>query len=193
MLEMPQTFFHLDRENAMKKRLSLRLPIEYALSIFRFSKNGRVQELLHSLKYRNQPEIGVSLGRMYAEKLIEAGLQNAWDLIIPIPLHESRRRKRGYNQSAKFAEGLSERLHIPFGDNLMVRKTKTATQTRKSKLNRWENVESVFAVNPTYKLSHHKILLVDDVITTGATIEACGQVLLQSGVQHLSIACIAEA
>jgi ComF family protein len=193
MLEMPHTLGHLDPENPLKKRLSLRIPLTYAFAIFRFSKSSRVQALLHALKYRQQPEVGVALGKMYGEKLVEAGMLNAWDIIVPIPLHASRFRKRGYNQSERFAEGLSEKLNIPVIANAVRRNHRTETQTRKSKRHRWENVKSVFELGQANQLNGRRILLVDDVITTGATLEACAIVLLEAGCFELSIACIAEA
>jgi ComF family protein len=194
MLEMPQTDYHKSSENPLSHRLSYRIPIKHAMALFKFSKNGRVQQLLHRLKYRNHPEIGVTLGRFYGEKITnESDIKEKVDLIIPIPLHPARRRKRGYNQSAKFAEGLSERLDLPFTDDILERRIKTETQTRKSKLSRWENISGVFGVKEPGLLKGKKILLVDDVITTGSTLEACSQVLIDQGCEQLNIACIAEA
>ena len=193
MLEMPQTEYHRIRGNPLEHRLSYRIPIKYAMALFKFSKNGRVQHMLHELKYKDHPEIGVALGRVYAAKLADANLQEAFEMIVPVPLHTSRIRKRGYNQSAKFAEGLSEKLHIPAIPDLMIRKNKTETQTRKTKLNRWENMTGVFDLRIAGSAKGKKILLVDDVITTGSTLEACAQVLINEGCSELSIACIAEA
>lgn len=193
MLQMPQTNYHLDQDNVLKKRILGRIPVEYVMALFRFSKNGRVQGILHALKYRGQWELGVMLGHVYGERLHAAGCFNSLDLIVSVPLHPSRLRRRGYNQSAKFAAGLSEKLGIPYSDELMVRKIKTDTQTKKSKLNRWQNVDAVFDVTEPLKIKDKRILLVDDVITTGATLEACGNQLLKAGCLNLSIACIAEA
>ena len=194
MLEMPQTDYHKWRENPLSNRLSYRIPVKHAMALFKFSKSGRVQHLLHQLKYRNHPEIGVTLGRIYGEKMKnESDLPMNVDLIIPIPLHPARQRKRGYNQSAKFAEGLSETLAIPFTDELLERRIKTETQTLKSKLSRWENISGVFGPKNPALLEGKKVLLVDDVITTGSTLEACSQVLIDQGCQQLHIACIAEA
>lgn len=193
MLEMPQTDYHKDTGNSLQARLSFRIPIKYAMALFKFSKSGRVQHLLHELKYKNHPEIGIILGKFYAEKLAEVNLGGAFDLIIPVPLHASRKRKRGYNQSAKFAQGLSERLSVPFSDELLVRRLKTETQTRKTKLNRWENMSGVFYLNEPGIIEGKKVLLVDDVITTGSTLESCSLTLVNAGCSELSIACIAEA
>jgi ComF family protein len=193
MLEMPQTDFHIKHGNSLRERLQMRIPLMYAMALFRFSKSGRVQEMLHTLKYKNQPELGVSLGKMYGEKLVSTGYHASWDMIVPVPLHASRMRKRGYNQSSKFAEGLSEKLHVPVVENVLTRKVKTETQTKKSKLNRWENVKSVFEIGDALFPPGNRVLLVDDVVTTGATLEACTWALLMNGCQSVSIACIAEA
>jgi ComF family protein len=192
MLQMPQTNYHLDELNPLKNRLSARINIAHAMALFKFSKSGRVQSVLHALKYKNQPELGVLLGLLYGDRLAPV-FTNAFDLIIPVPLHPTRKRKRGYNQSAKFAEGLSQKLQIPFSDDVVVRDIKTETQTRKSKLNRWENVSEVFRIKDVASMKSRNVLLVDDVVTTGATLEACGNFLLESGCASLSFACIAEA
>jgi ComF family protein len=163
------------------------------MACYRFSKSGRVQHLLHELKYNDHPEIGIVLGRVYGDKLMTFGYAQDFEVIIPVPLHPSRLRKRGYNQSAKFAEGLSEKLAIPFSDQIMSRKLKTETQTRKSKLHRWENMDEVFKVDNPSEIEGKSILLVDDVITTGSTLEACALVLLKSGIKDVSVVCIAEA
>ncbi len=193
MLQMPQTNYHLDNSNPLQKRLSTRIDLDYAMALFKFSKSGRVQGLLHSLKYKNQPELGLVLGNIYGERMRDAHLDEIFEIIIPVPLHPSRKRKRGYNQSAMFAEGLSQTLKIPFSDKLIQRKIKTETQTKKNKLNRWENVNEVFEVIDVNAIKSRKILLVDDVVTTGATLEACGNQLLAAECSTLSIACIAEA
>ncbi|WP_165823783.1 ComF family protein [Pseudochryseolinea flava] len=183
----------MKHDNSLRERLHVRMPLLYAMALFRFSKSGRVQELLHTLKYKNQPELGISIGKMYGEKLATSGYVGQWDSIIPVPLHESRFRKRGYNQSSKFAEGLSDKLHLPILEDVLFRKVKTDTQTKKTKLNRWENVRTVFEMNSQGMAPNNRVLLVDDVVTTGATLEACAQTLMESGCSSVSIACIAEA
>jgi ComF family protein len=163
------------------------------MTLFKFVKGSRVQHLLHALKYKNQPELGISLGRMYGHDLLNAGFQGQFELILPVPLHRSRKRTRGYNQSEEFGKGLSEVLGVPCSDKFMKRQMKTDSQTKKSRLNRWRNVSEVFLVTDNKEIEGKRILLVDDVVTTGATLEACGQVLINSGCKELSIACIASA
>lgn len=193
LLEMPQTNYHLDPYNLLRRRLEGRIAVEHVLAFLRFTKNGRIQRLLHNLKYRHQPEIGVALGKLYGHKLKEANLNLGVQVLIPVPLHATRLRKRGYNQSGKFAEGLSEVLDIPVVEDALFRKSRTETQTRKDKLRRWENVSDVFGVGNPPAIAGRHVLITDDVITTGATIEACAQVLLEGGAEKISIACIAEA
>jgi ComF family protein len=117
--------------------------------------------------------------------------KDQFDFIIPVPLHPSKRRKRGYNQSEEFGKGLSEILNIPCTEKFLKRIKSTTTQTKKSKLNRWENVNEVFEVRDSEELQGKRVLLVDDVVTTGATLEACGEKLLRAGCGEISIACIA--
>ena len=189
---MPQTNFHRQPENTLKARICNRIPnFQFALAFLRFTKGGRIQKLLHALKYKNEPDLGILLGRVYGHKLLEAGYQ--FDLIIPVPLHRSRLRKRGYNQSSKFAAGLSQSLMIPFSDMVLIRITKTETQTRKTKLKRWTNVSEVFGIRNTEMIARKHILLVDDVVTTGATLEACASLLATHGCGSISIASIAAA
>ena len=192
LLDLPATNYHLDHSNPLKTRLAYRLPLEYAMAMYKFSKSGKVQALLHALKYRNHPELGVMLGAIYGQKLSEVA-DLTFDIIIPVPLHTARKRKRGYNQSSKFAHGLSDRLHIPFSDTFMTRGVMTATQTKKTKLSRWQNVKDVFTLTDPEAAIGKRILLVDDVVTTGATLESCATPLLEAGCKSLSIACIAEA
>lgn len=193
MLEMPQTHYHQNLNNPFYERLSLRFPICYALALFHFSKKGKVQRVLHALKYKNQPELGVYLGKLYGSQLVSAKFTKSVDLIIPVPLFAARQRTRGYNQSSQFALGLAEKMNLPIDESVLERVTATQTQTRKSKLHRWTNVAAVFHVKKPQAIHKKHILLVDDVITTGSTIEACAQALLQADdTCIISVACIAE-
>jgi len=191
--DLPKTNDHLDLENPIQLRMMGRLPVQHVMAFLKFRKTGIVQHLLHQLKYGNHPEIGVRLGKIYGKELVEAGFANKFTLIVPVPLHESRKRKRGYNQSACFASGLSSTLNIPWDESISTRKISTGTQTRKSRVERWENVKDVFSIRENEKIKGARILLVDDVITTGATLEACGKHLIDAGCSELSMACLAEA
>lgn len=191
MLELPRTSYHTDAENALMTRLQGRVPLQFAVAFFLFRKRGKVQRLLHQLKYNNHPEIGQTLGQVYGEELRQHYFDQRIDLIIPVPLHASRKRKRGYNQSAEFGKGLSKSLNKPCLEDVLVRITKTETQTKKTKLRRWQNVSEVFHVAKPEQLHQQNVLLIDDVITTGATIEACAHMLLQAGSKTVSIASIA--
>ncbi len=191
MLDLPKSNYHLERDNPFYLKFSGRIPVKFVMTLFKFVKQGKVQHLLHALKYKNQPEIGVQLGRVYGADLVNEKYKDQFDVIVPVPLHESKKRKRGYNQSEEFGKGLSEVLEIPCTEKFLKRTRATSTQTKKSKLNRWENVSEVFEVEQKEELKGKRILLVDDVVTTGATLEACGQKLLEAGCGDVSIACIA--
>jgi ComF family protein len=192
IIDLPRTDYHLNG-SPVKDRLTGRLPLQHGLAFLKFRKGSSVQQLLHQLKYNQHPEIGVKLGKVYGKELAQHGYSSAFDLIVPVPLHRARLRKRGYNQSSKFAEGLSLSLQVPWDESISMRKSNTSTQTRKSKLERWENVKDVFSVKEENIVKGKRILLVDDVVTTGATLEACGMHLVENGCRELSVACIAEA
>ncbi len=191
LLEMPKSYYHLQQDNPFFQKFRGRLPVKHVMALFKFVKESRVQQVLHALKYKQQPELGQMLGRVYGKDLFEAAYSDSFDLIVPVPLHSSRRRIRGYNQSEEFGKGLSNILDVPCDDTYMKRAARTETQTHKSKLSRWENVNRIFQVVDQSLIAERRILLVDDVVTTGATLEACGQALLNAGCRELSIACIA--
>lgn len=191
ILEMPKSNYHLDPENPFFRRFRGRIPATHVMALFKFVKESRVQHILHALKYKNQPEIGQMLGRVYGEDLVIAGYRETFDLIIPVPLHASRRRSRGYNQSEEFGKGLSEKLAVPCRDDLVERVVTNDTQTRKTRIRRWQNVKENFRIKDPAPFQGKHILLIDDVMTTGATLEACGSVLWNAGCSELSIACIA--
>ncbi len=158
-----------------------------------FTKKGKVQNLLHGLKYKGRPEIGVLLGQMMAQEMLE---KRAWpqaDLIVSVPLHQKRKRERGYNQSDAFAEGLAAATGTPWSGTALQRVKYTKSQTGKTKIQRRENVAGIFAVSDAVDLRNQKVILVDDVLTTGATLEACLDVLTAAGCQHVRIMTIAAA
>ncbi|HSJ68739.1 MAG TPA: ComF family protein [Anditalea sp.] len=189
--DLPVTTYHYRTEN---NDLTIKIQgltrVRKAISFLRFTSGGLSKRLLHQLKYKNKPELGVELGKIYGYRLIDSGIEIDWDEIIPVPLHPLKLKRRGYNQSERFAAGLSLALDIPVSHEL--RRIKyTETQTRKSRIQRWENVKEVFSIIDNQTLINKKILLVDDVMTTGATLAACANVLLKSDVCSVDLAVIA--
>jgi ComF family protein len=179
--------------NELFTRLQYQQSIKNAVALFRFSKNGKVQNLLYSLKYKNRPEIGFLLGLYYGKQLSEEWIFNLPDALVPIPLHSRKMRRRGYNQSEEFARGLAQSLGVVMYPHALTRKRFTETQTKKNKLGRWENVENVFSVTDPQFVLKKRIALVDDVVTTGSTIEAASTALSKSGCAELSVISIAYA
>lgn len=191
--DLPQTTYHQEPDNIVAQKLYGRIPIRYAMALYKFRKAGKVQALLHYLKYKHKPTIGKWLGRKYGTILKEVYLDKSFDLIVPVPLHSSKLRQRGYNQSDYFAQGLAEVLNIPWSNQCLQRTRATPTQTRKNQLERFKNVENAFYIADVAGVCEKRLLLVDDVITTGATLEACSIVLLAAGSREISIATIAVA
>ncbi len=187
------TTYHKMPENPISERFYGRVKINRASSAFSFVKGGLLQDLIHSLKYENKPEIGIELGKIYGAVLKEDEFWKTIDYIVPVPLHEKKKHQRGYNQAAMWGKGLSESLGIPLNENLLIRTDYTESQTKKSRLERFQNVQDVFAVPNPALLAGKKILLVDDVLTTGATIEACSLKLLAAADTEISVVCIALA
>ena len=191
---MPKTNFHKVRGNMIEKSFWGRFPIEYATSYFFFLKNSDFQHLLHALKYKGRHDIGEYLGKRFGSELIRQPEFNHFDAIIPVPLHRDKLKKRGYNQSEMIAKGLSKSMRIPVDTKSLTRTSFTETQTKKSRIERWENVKSVFTASPDSNLNGKHVLIVDDVMTTGATIEGCAQALLyQNPTVKISVATLAFA
>lgn len=190
--EISVTDFHLLQDNPLMQRFMGKVELAHALSYTRFVKGGRIQRILHALKYKNSTEAGVLLGKWYGHVLAPIFTDN-FDLIIPVPLHASRLKTRGYNQSEFFGQGLSEVMGVPMEAGLIVRKRATASQTRMHRFERWQNVGNVFDVTDTAPIKGAHVLLVDDVVTTGSTLEACAHALQSAGARAVSIATIAMA
>lgn len=191
--KLPLTNYHLLPENPFTERFWGRLPLKAGASLYHFTKGGRVQQLIHQLKYHHQPEVGYQLGLIHGRQIKDGPQFAGLDLIVPVPLHPRRQHQRGYNQSDHYARGLAEAIGIEWSARLLQKNAHTATQTRKSRLERFDNVGEVFHLPRPDALSGKHLLLVDDVITTGATLEACGQVLLRAEGVQLSMATIAFA
>ena len=191
--QLPKTNFHLEKDNPISRIFWGRVNIHAATSCYYFNKGGKIQRLIHQLKYMGGKEIGITIGRFLGADLKESSLFSDIEYIVPVPLHRSKRRKRGYNQSDYFAKGLSESMEATNINDNLYRASKGASQTRKAHYERWENVESSFKVKRPDQLKEKHILLVDDVVTTGATLESCAHALLDIPDTTVSIATIACA
>ncbi|MFO7879718.1 MAG: ComF family protein [Bacteroidota bacterium] len=193
LVKLPRTKFHADPENTLSQVFWGRVKIERATALMVFVKGSQYRKLIHKLKYKRRPDIGVFLGRELGSELNLDGHFSAIDCVLPVPLHPDKKKVRGYNQAERIAEGISQVMGIPVSNENLHRKVFTKTQTKKGRYDRWENVSGVFAVRNPEELSGKHVLLVDDVITTGATIEACAHALLEVKDVRVSIASIGMA
>jgi len=178
---LPKTGFHAGKENPLTRLFWGRVSIETGTALFYYTKGGKVQKLVHRLKYKGGTDLGFFLGRQLGLVLSKTDLYSSIDYIVPVPLHRKRLRKRGFNQSEVIGMGLSSVMGIPVNPGILFKGSSTQSQTRKRRFMRWENVESAFEVSPGQDLKDMRLLLVDDVITTGATLEACASKLTEKG------------
>jgi ComF family protein len=176
--ELPRTNYIKQIDNPVAKLFWGRVELTYGFSSFHFGKKGRLQDLIHNLKYKNGTDIGIFLGKEIGKEIMDNLPPNTFAYIIPVPLHPKKQLKRGYNQSTYLARGISEVTGIPTNEKIIIRQVETTSQTRKSKFERWENVENIFKVIDTKVVNSH-FLLVDDVVTTGSTLESCALELLK--------------
>jgi len=193
LADLPRTNYHLLPENPVFQIFIGRVNIELATSFCRFDKGGRLQHLLHQLKYKGNCEVGLKMGILFGFDLIQNSLYQNIDAIIPVPLHPKKEKKRGYNQSTEICKGLAESMKRPVISGNLVREIHTLSQTRKGRFERWENVSGIFNVKNEASLTGKHLLLVDDVVTTGATLEACCEPLLKVPGVRVSIATLASA
>lgn len=192
-MQLPRTGFHLLEENPVTERFWGRVPVKHATSFLFFTKQGSVQHLIHRLKYKNKPHIGLHLGHLFGAELAESPLFSDVDYVVPVPLHPSKQQERGYNQAAMLAKGIAHTLGSTYHKDLLLRREATTTQTKKSRMERFDNVSSAFVVPRPEEAQNRHILLVDDVITTGATLEATAMELLKISGVKVSIATLAVA
>ncbi len=190
---MPLTYYHLDPKNEAIKKFYGKIDIQFASAFLYFNKKGIVQELIHNLKYKGQQEIGTVLGNWYAEDLKELKFETPFDAVIPVPLHKRKFKERGYNQVTTFGKAIASGLEISFDENILVRKVYSKTQSKKNLLGRSENIDTIFDVEFTEADHNKHFLIVDDVLTTGATIEACSRALLKIPGAKISTICMAIA
>lgn len=191
--QLPITNFHFDNSESVKKIVYGRVKLENATALLHFSKKGIVQQLLHNLKYRGHEQISESLGEWLGAELKTIKAYNDVDVVMPVPLYKTKLRKRGYNQVDKFGKEIAKALNIDYSDTVLVKTKSTKTQVFKGRLKRWNDDGALFNITENESLKGKHILLVDDIITTGATIEACASVLLKIDNIKLSLATMAIA
>jgi ComF family protein len=190
--DLPRTDFEKWPDNPVFRKFTGRLPLTAAASLLYFGRHSLTRQLMHRLKYRNDQPLGRQLGLLMGQQLAQAPHFQHIDILVPLPLHKSRERKRGYNQSLLLCQGISEAWNKKVNEKCVARPEATNTQTRMDRLERWENMEGRFRALPE-QCRHKNILLVDDVVTTGATMEACGAALLKAGANTVSLATLCYA
>jgi ComF family protein len=193
LYQLPKTNYHLEPGNPIEKVFWGKTRVSSATALYFFNKGERVQHLVHRLKYDGEKEVGELTGRILGGDLLLSPAFSTVKAVVPVPLHASKLRTRGFNQAECIARGISESLSVPIYPDFLVRRKATETQTRKSRYQRFENVDRIFEVNPKYHRSPDHYLLVDDVITTGSTLTACADALLEIPDAKVSIAALAYA
>lgn len=191
--ELPLTNVHFENADTVKKVLYGRVHLEQATSLFRFQKKGIVQQLIHNLKYRGYEQIGDHLGQWLGQELSSLQTYKTIDAVIPVPLHKRRQRKRGYNQVAKFAQRIAEAIQASYINDVLIKTNATSSQVFKNRMSRWGDKGATFSLQNPTKIENKHLLLVDDLITTGATVEACANELLKAKNVKISLATIAIA
>ncbi len=172
---LPRTNFHLQPDNPVEKLFWGKVQVERAASFFFYTKGSAYQRILQQMKYGDDQELGMEVGACLAAELLPTGFFDGIDLLLPVPLHARRLAQRGYNQSACLARGIASVVHLPVDTHSVVRSRHTESQTHKTVFERWENVEDVFTLRSPELFRGKHVLLVDDVLTTGATTVACAK------------------
>lgn len=191
--DLPSTNFHLKPDNKVAQLFWGRVNITSATAFFSYKKGSKYQQLIHFVKYKGLKELGFETGKKFAYQLLESPDFAEIDVIVPVPLHQRKEKKRGFNQSEWIANGIAKVLKKPVNTTLLNRKIFTSTQTKRNRYERWQNVENVFVLNNPDEIENKHVLLVDDVVTTGATLEACAIHILKQPGTKVSIATLAYA
>jgi len=191
LTHLPRLQMHDECDNAVEKLFWGRIELEAATAFLSMPRNGISHRLIHRLKYHGDQEVGERLGALFAHELLESERMKGIDVIVPVPLHPKKLHVRGYNQCDCIARGMAETLGADISLNNLTRTHFSASQTRRGRISRWSNVKDIFWVREPEKFENKRILLVDDVITTGATIEACATALLKINGVQLSVGALA--
>lgn len=192
-VDLPRSLYYQDNENPLVKLFWGKIKLEMGLSVFTFVKNGKVQKLMHELKYNGNTKVGELMGVELGKEIEKTEITDKVDLVIPVPLHKKKLKQRGYNQSEFIAIGVAKVLGCEMETNLLQRIHHSESQTSKSKYERWENVGEAFTLTNSKQYIGKHILLVDDVVTTGSTLEACCKKLQEIEGVKLSIGALASA
>jgi ComF family protein len=191
LIRLPRLKMHEEREHKLEKLFWGRCEVSQVTAFLRMSRKGLTHRLIHELKYDHNPHLGIVLGRLFGAELRNSPSWKNIDALIPVPLHPRKERERGYNQSYQIALGMAEAMRIPVYRHALKRNEYTQTQTKKSRIDRWKNVDEIFTFNKELLENHNNILIIDDVITTGATIEACVNTILKESKARIHIAALA--
>ena len=193
LYKLPKTNNFDEPNNLDETLLAGRFPFERAASFAIFTKEGLLQALIHDLKYKNKPYLGHLIGALFGADLLGSNFLSTIDIIVPVPLHPKKLVIRGYNQAESFAQGISKTTAIPVSTDQLIRAINNPTQTKRTKSQRWENVKGIFEITNSNSFQNKHVLLVDDVITTGSTLEACAIALLECSNVKISVATIGIA
>lgn len=193
LLILPKTNYHLQPDNRLEQFFAGRIPFQRVAAFGYFLKEGSIQKIIHELKYRHNPSIGTYIGELCGNNLKGSSFISEIDLIVPVPLHPKRQKQRGYNQSLEICKGISKNTGIPIDCNTLIRKINNPSQTKNKRIDRWQNVEDIFTLTDYETLENKHILLVDDIITTGSTIESCAKEILKCRGSSVSIYAVGTA
>ena len=188
---LARAYFAIDPRNPAARVFWGRVPLQRVVVAFLYNKGNALQQLIHTFKYRGHKQIGIFLGEELGKEINSIDELKDISYIIPVPLHPKKKKKRGFNQSEVIANGIANKLGAQVNTNILIRRSFSSTQTRKSKFERWQNVENIFELTSPEAIENKHILLVDDVITTGATMEACVQCLLRAKGVKISVGAVA--
>lgn len=188
---LPVTNYHQEKGNAVEAIFYGRIPVENATSLLLFEKKEMVQKLIHNLKYKGHEEIGAYLGTWLGNELKQLENYREVSVIIPVPLHKTKLKKRGYNQVEAFGREIAKALEVPYKDHILLKVSASQTQTLKKRFARWGSIGETFVLQHKEEIENEHVLLVDDLVTTGATLEACAEKLLQAKNVKISIATMA--